>query len=109
MGKPPGGWFPNQRVTTFQALKGYTVDAAYASFREHELGAITPGFYADLTILDRDILTIDPAKILDTSVLGTIVGGRVVFSKLNTLQDLEKVDAYARAVAFSEPASSHAE
>jgi len=75
-GEPRGGWFPTQRVTALQALKGYTADAAFASFREQELGAIAPGFYADLSIFDLDILTADAPKILSATVLATFVGGR---------------------------------
>ena len=79
-GVPPEGWFPSERVTRTQAVKGYTVDAAVASFREHELGSIRPNFLADLTILDTDVLTVDAPKILGAQVLGTVVGGHVVFA-----------------------------
>mmetsp|Transcript_901 Transcript_901/g.2028 ORF Transcript_901/g.2028 Transcript_901/m.2028 type:complete len:656 (+) Transcript_901:86-2053(+) len=77
-GIPAGGWFPNERVTREQAIKGYTVDAAYASFREADLGRLLPGFYADLVVFDRDLLTCDSKDILNASVLATVVGGDVV-------------------------------
>ncbi|KAF5324249.1 hypothetical protein D9619_011403 [Psilocybe cf. subviscida] len=53
-----GGWFPDQRLTREQALKGMTSDAAYASFSEQELGSITVGKKADFVVFDRDIMTI---------------------------------------------------
>lgn len=80
-GTPAAGWHPEQRVTRLQALRGYTTDAAYASFREAELGRIAPGFRADLTAFDRDVLTCPAADLLVTRVLATVVGGRVVFSR----------------------------
>ncbi|CAK0857604.1 unnamed protein product [Prorocentrum cordatum] len=76
-GVPAGGWFPEQRVTREQALRGYTTDAAYASLGR-SLGALRPGFYADLTLFDRDVMTVDPPQLLRLTVWGTLVGGRAV-------------------------------
>lgn len=84
-GLPVGGWHPEQRVTRTQALKAYTVDSAYARFAEHELGAIKEGFLADLTVLDRDILTVPSDELLQAHVIATIVGGRVVHDKSRLL------------------------
>lgn len=80
-GSPPGGWYPEQRLTRYEALKSYTLDPAYASFEEDVLGSITPGKLADLAVLSRDILTIQPEDILKTEALMTIVAGRVVFER----------------------------
>lgn len=88
-GAPPGGWFPSQRVTREQAIKGYTVDAAFASFREAELGRLLPGYLADMVVLDQDVLTVEAMLILNTTVLGTVVGGRVVYP-------LPQKDAHSR-------------
>lgn len=90
-------------MSSFQALRGYTADAAFASFREKELGVIAQGFYADLTILDRDILTVDPAEILQTSVLGTVVGGRVVHAKIDPLASLMKDVSKANSLVSKVP------
>mmetsp|Transcript_49690 Transcript_49690/g.118377 ORF Transcript_49690/g.118377 Transcript_49690/m.118377 type:complete len:647 (-) Transcript_49690:34-1974(-) len=90
-GIPKGGWHPEQRVSISRALQGYTADAAYASFREAELGAVKPGYYADLTILDRNLLTVAPQDLLNTTVLGTIVGGR--FSYIASDEQLQAVGA----------------
>ena len=70
---------PDQQLDRAQALKGFTADAAYAMFAEDELGAIAPGRIADLTVLDRDLLTCPEREILQAKVLLTVVGGRVAF------------------------------
>ena len=49
-GKPSGGWHPEERLTLDEALRGYTVEAAYAAFQETHRGRIAPGFVADLTV-----------------------------------------------------------
>lgn len=78
-GQPGGGWFPEQRMTREEAIRGFTIWAAFASFQEKRLGSIEPGKLADFTVIDRDILTVPPKGILHTKVLYTIVNGKVVF------------------------------
>jgi predicted amidohydrolase YtcJ len=80
-GNPPGGWYPDQRMTREEALRSFTVDAAYAAFEEHLKGSLEPGKVADLVVLSRDILTIPPPEILRTEVDLTIVGGRIVYER----------------------------
>jgi predicted amidohydrolase YtcJ len=75
----PEGWRPEQRLTVEQAVRGYTQGPAYAAGMEDRLGTIAEGFLADLTILDKDIFTIDPMDILKTEVLGTVVDGKFVW------------------------------
>jgi predicted amidohydrolase YtcJ len=77
-GKPDGGWFPAQRMTIQEAIRGFTAWAAFASFRETVLGSIEVGKLADFTILDRDLLSVPPRDIPGARVLFTIVGGRIV-------------------------------
>jgi predicted amidohydrolase YtcJ len=79
-GKPAEGWFPDQRMSREQALRSYTLDAAYAAFEEQDKGSLEPGKLADITVLSKDILTIQPREILDTDVLYTVVGGEVVYT-----------------------------
>ncbi len=79
-GAHPGGWVPDQKITVEQALRAYTVEAAYASFEEDVKGRLKTGMLADFVLLDRDITTIPPEEIRRTRVLKTVVGGRVVFS-----------------------------
>jgi hypothetical protein len=80
-GKPPGGWYTDQKLTRPEALKLFTEDAAYAEFAEGKRGKIAPGFDADVTVLDRDIVsdTFPPPEIPKAKVVMTIVGGEVVF------------------------------
>ncbi len=78
-GWPEGGWYPEQRLTRAEALRAFTLDAAYAAFQEHELGSLTPGKYADFVVLSHDIMTVPPEQILQTRVLATFFGGRCVY------------------------------
>ena len=75
----PEGWHPEQRLTVAEAVRGYTLGAAYAGRMEHRLGSLAPGKLADLIVLDRDIFTCDPMAIRETRVLGTMVGGEWKF------------------------------
>ena len=74
-GKNPDGWFPEQRVTLAQALRGYTGEGAYAGFAEKKLGLVAPGFLADLAVFDRDLFAIDSHLLHQAKVVRTIVGG----------------------------------
>lgn len=78
-GTPEGGYEPNQKMTREQALRSYTLDAAYGAFQEDVKGSIEVGKWADLTILDRDIMTIPEDDILNTQVFMTVIGGEVVY------------------------------
>ena len=80
-GEPGDGWFPDQRLTMEEAIKLYTLDAAYAEFTEDRKGKIQPGYLADLVIFDRDLLTAPPETIIQAHVETTIVGGRVVYQR----------------------------
>jgi predicted amidohydrolase YtcJ len=81
-GKNPSGWFPEQRITVAEAIKAYTIDAAYAAFEDKSRGSLEPGKLADFVTLSRDILDdTERDHITETHVLTTIVGGRVVYSR----------------------------
>jgi predicted amidohydrolase YtcJ len=79
-GQPPGGYEPAQKMTREQALKSYTLDAAFGAFEEDIKGSIKVGKYADFVVLDRDIMKIPEDELLNTNVLMTIVNGNVVYS-----------------------------
>ncbi|MBC7186490.1 MAG: amidohydrolase [Calditrichaeota bacterium] len=79
--EPPGGWFPDQRLTIEEAIYLYTLGAAFAEFQEQAKGSIEPGKYADIIVLSKDLLSIPPEEILTTEVVLTIVGGKVVYQK----------------------------
>ena len=72
---------PEQAITREQALRFYTTNNAWLLFRENEIGSLEPGKFADLAILDRDILTCTAEELRDTQVLRTYLTGRVVFGK----------------------------
>lgn len=78
---PPGGWMPEQRTTREEALLSMTLWPAYAAFMEQESGSLTAGKYADFDVLDRDIMTVAPEDILKTSVMLTVLGGKVIYRK----------------------------
>ena len=78
-GWPPGGWYPEQKMTREEALRAMTIWPAYAAFQEKVMGSITPGKYADFVILDQDIMTVPPNEILRTRVLSTWIGGKPVY------------------------------
>jgi predicted amidohydrolase YtcJ len=79
-GQPPGGWFPNERLTLGQALSAYTRGAAYAGFAEGKIGALEPGKWADFILVDRDPTRVDPQSLARTKVLETWVAGKKVWS-----------------------------
>ncbi len=78
-GQPPGGWLPDQVMTRAEALRAFTLDAAYGVFQDKTLGSLEPGKWADFVLLDSDPFTVAPRAIADVGVLGTWVGGRMVF------------------------------
>ena len=71
-------FFPKQVMTREEALESYTLSNAYAAFEEDVKGSITPGKYADITVLSKDIMTIPAEEIPDAKVVYTIVGGKVL-------------------------------
>lgn len=80
-GKPEGGFEPSQKMTRTEALKSYTLWAAYGAFMEDRQGSIEVEKFADFTILDQDIMTIAEAEILNTNVEMTIIDGEVVYAR----------------------------
>jgi predicted amidohydrolase YtcJ len=77
-GKPDGGWIPEQTIELETAIRGYTINGAYANFAEKNRGSIAPGKYADLIVLSDDLFAMPADKIKDAHVLLTLVGGREV-------------------------------
>jgi len=77
-GKPIGR---SQKISVMEALKLYTVNAAYHQFDEDKLGSIEPGKLADLVVLGDDILTVAPERIIDIPIDMTIVDGKVVYQR----------------------------
>jgi predicted amidohydrolase YtcJ len=80
-GEPAGGYEPDQKMTREQALRSYTLDAAYGAFQENALGSIEVGKAADFTIFTKDIMTVPDNQLLSTEIGKTIVNGMVVYEK----------------------------
>lgn len=79
LGFPLTGWYPQQRLTIEEAIEAYTLGSAYAEKMEDEKGSLTPGKLADIVVLDQNLLKISPRKILDTRVVWTFLGGKLVY------------------------------
>lgn len=82
-GDPPGGFVPKERISLEDAIKGYTLGAAYAGHREKNEGSLEAGKLADLIVLSQDLFRIEPTEIGKTEVLLTMVGGKVVYQSPN--------------------------
>ncbi|HEX6095829.1 MAG TPA: amidohydrolase [Thermoanaerobaculia bacterium] len=76
---PAGGWYPSERLTVAEALRGFTKDAAYAAFEEQSRGTIEVGKLADFTIVEGDLFALP--ELWKAKVRYTVVGGEVVYGK----------------------------
>ncbi|KAJ7497125.1 amidohydrolase family-domain-containing protein [Mycena latifolia] len=77
----PGGWFPEERLSRQEALRGMTIEPAYASFTESTLGSLESGKRADFVILSQDIMTVAVDRVLDTKVIATVIDGSPVYGR----------------------------
>jgi predicted amidohydrolase YtcJ len=79
--KLPDGsvFYGDQRMSRVEALRSYTINAAFAAFEEKSKGSLAAGKYADIVVLSKDILTVPEEEIPTTKVSYTIVGGKVRF------------------------------
>ncbi len=80
-GEPEGGYEPEEKMTRAQALKSYTLDAAYGAFEEKIKGSIAPGKLADFTVFTKDLMTVPDQELLTTEVAMTILGGQVLYER----------------------------
>ena len=80
-GNPEGGYESSQKMTREEALKSYTLDGAYAEFEEDFKGSIEVGKAADFTVFDKNIMEIPESEILNSKVMMTVMGGKIVFEK----------------------------
>ncbi len=80
-GEPLGGYEPAEKMTREQALRSYTLDAAYGAFEESTKGSIEPGKLADFTVFSQDIMKVPEGEMLKTEVLMTVLGGKKVFER----------------------------
>jgi len=82
-GEPTGGWNPKERISLAEAVRAYTLGAAFAGHREVSEGSLEAGKLADLIVIDRNLFKIEPTEIGKTEVLLTMVGGKVVYESPN--------------------------
>ena len=80
-GKHPQGWVPEEKITVEEALRAYTVSNAWGVYAERSRGKLSPGYLADLVLLDQDLTAIPPETIDRAGVRATVVGGKVVFQR----------------------------
>ena len=80
-GKNPGGWVPEQKISVGEALRAYTAGNAYATFDDATRGTLTPGYAADVVVLDRNLFTMLADSLDQARVRYTIAGGKVVFRR----------------------------
>jgi predicted amidohydrolase YtcJ len=90
--QPPGGWYPEQRMSPEEALRGYTTWNAYVAGWEKETGLLAPGRWADITVMDVDPLVVgatDPDALLSGKILATIGAGTGAYAA-DTLAPIKK-------------------
>ncbi len=80
-GQPPGGWYPEEKLTREEALKSFTIWAAYGQFEDNIKGSLKKGKLADFVVLDRDYMTCPESEIKDINPLLTVLGGEAVYKK----------------------------
>jgi hypothetical protein len=81
-GEPDGGWYPDERLSTEDAVRAYTSGCARAVNEQSQLGALKPSYLADLVVLEDDILALDDAmQLRQASIAMTVVGGEVVYRR----------------------------
>jgi predicted amidohydrolase YtcJ len=80
-GEPEGGYEPSEKMTREQALRSYTLDAAFGEFEEKYKGSIEAGKLADFTVFSKDIMTVPEKELLSSEIEMTVVAGKVVYTK----------------------------
>ncbi len=81
-GLPDEGYEIGQKLSRHETLKSMTLWNAYAAFEEAEVGSISVGKRADMTVTDQNLMTVDETKILATKPVMTIVGGEIVYQAM---------------------------
>lgn len=79
-GNPPNGWYPDESLSREQALKAFTIDAAYSAHQEEVIGSLEKGKWADFIIIDEDYFEIPASEIWNVNILETWVAGEKVYT-----------------------------
>ena len=80
-GKPEGGWNPTQKLTLYEVLRSYTYGSSYGVSREDELGTLTPGNFADIVVIDKNLFDVDPSEIKTSHVDMTMMDGKIIYER----------------------------
>jgi hypothetical protein len=80
-GQPAGGWLPGERLTRAEALRGFTLDAAWSLFLEKDVGSLEVGKRADLVVFGRDPMTVPDLEIPQAEIDYTLVDGKIVYER----------------------------
>jgi predicted amidohydrolase YtcJ len=80
-GEPPGGWFPEERLSLEEGIEGFTRVPAWTAHREESLGSITPGKRADITVFEKNLFEVPPENWPSIEVEMTIIDGEIVYRK----------------------------
>jgi predicted amidohydrolase YtcJ len=78
-GEPAGGWYPEERISVAEAVRGYTLGPATVAGKQRLCGSLTPGKAADMVVLTADLFSVEPAALAETSAYLTVFDGRVVY------------------------------
>lgn len=76
---PEKGWFPEECLSREEAIRGFTSGPSFASFEENIKGSLSPGKLADFLVLSKDLFKVNAEEVLETRVLYTFLGGKVVY------------------------------
>jgi hypothetical protein len=79
--QPAGGWLPEQKLNLTEALRVFTIDAAYGAYQDEAMGSLLPGMWADFILVDRDIGTLPAEQLWQTQVLQSWVGGNLRYQR----------------------------
>ena len=79
--QPAGGWLPEQKLDLTEALRAFTVDAAFGAYQDEAMGSLLPGMWADFILVDRDIGTLPAEQLWQTQVLQSWVGGNLRYQR----------------------------
>jgi len=80
-GWPEGGWYPEENLSREEAVRGFTMDAAYSAFMEKSVGSLESGKRADFIVLDKNIFEVDASEIHSIKVLQTWLDGELVWKR----------------------------